>query len=90
MQGHICHLQGKGLSTHAGEKSRHRLEKNDMRQGTHKLHQGGGRAAGPSNKQSVSCYISFLICAGVTNFRARTDPMSVNGHWWDTCTSVGR
>lgn len=30
-QGHICHLQGRGLSTRVGEKSGHHLEKNEMR-----------------------------------------------------------
>lgn len=87
VQGHLCHLEWRGLSTHAGEKSGHHLEKNEMRRG---LHQGDGRAAGPSNKSSASCYIYFLLCGRVTNFWARSYSVSVNGHWWDMCTSVGR
>lgn len=60
-QGHIYHLQGRDLSTHVGEKSGHHLEKNEMRRGTHKLSQGGGRAAGPSNKSHL-LHVVFLFC----------------------------
>ena len=57
-----------------GEKSRHHLEKSEMRGETHEPHQGGGRAAAPSNKSSASCYVSFLLCGRVMTSRPGLTP----------------